>query len=191
MIQTLEQKNRKIIIILISVVTGMFAFATLLLPPLYDAFCNLTGLNGKVDLTAAEAPTTNQSTNTQSGVAMPHIDVILTTKTDKAIPWIFKPLNNGIRVTPGQSSHVEFSVTNPTKTGMSGRAIPSVSPAQATAYLRKIECFCFQEQYLAAGETKIMPLQFYFTDEIPDDIREVTLSYTLYEMEKEDGSSSN
>jgi len=185
-IQTLEQKNRKLILVLAGVVAGMFAFATLVMPPLYDAFCNLTGLNGKVELTAANIPASNQS-DAQSAL-LPQVDVIFTTKTDKAIPWIFKPLTGGIKVTPGKTSTVEFSVTNPTKNGMSGRAIPSVSPAQATAYLRKVECFCFQEQYLEAGETKVMPLQFYFTDEIPDDIKEVTLSYTLYEMEKEDGS---
>jgi len=191
---SLEYKNKRLIVILTSIAVGMFAFATLLLPPLYDVFCDLTGLNGKIDLSAPAVPAQSVAqVSTENGTnqaASRTLQVQLTTKTDRAIPWIFNSESNGVRMTPGESTLVSFQVTNPTKKAMSGRAIPSVTPAQATQYLRKIECFCFQEQHLAAGETRDMPLKFYFTEDIPENIKEVTLSYTLYAMETDNGSTN-
>lgn len=189
MTQTLEQKNRKLIVKLVLVVIGMFAFATLILPPLYDAFCDLTGLNGKVELKAADAPTAAKSSDL-AGTGET-VRAQFTTKVDKAIPWHFESKTKSIDVVPGEPVTLSFVATNLAKTGMSGRAVPSVTPAQATGYLRKMECFCFQEQYLEAGETKDMPLQFYFAEDIPEEIKEVTLSYTLYKMENQDGSATN
>ena len=189
MTQTLEQKNRKLIVKLVLVVIGMFAFATLALPPLYDAFCDLTGLNGKVELKAADAPSAAASGN--SAGSGETVRAQFTTKVDRAIPWHFESKTKSIDVVPGETVTLSFTATNLAKSGMSGRAVPSVTPAQATGYLRKMECFCFQEQYLEAGETKDMPLQFYFAEDIPEDIKEVTLSYTLYKMENQDGSAIN
>ena len=203
---TLQQKNTKLIWTLIAVVIGMFAFATLIMPPLYDAFCDWTGLNGKVELKSAAAPEVKSDNpylvstetaeaqaalaETTPAVAAREVRVQFIAKADRSIPWDFKPVNNGINVVPGKASNIQFEVTNLTKTGMTGRAVPSVTPAQATPYLRKMECFCFQEQHLEAGQTKLMPLQFYFTEELPEDIKEVTLSYTLYNMEKKNGSTN-
>ncbi len=208
MAQTLQHKNTRLIVVLSGVVLGMFAFATLIMPPLYQAFCDWTGLNGKVDLTASEAPsgaeenpylvssTTKESqkaldtTTTTETAAAHQVQVQLVAKADASIPWKFKPVERSLQVIAGKASNINFEVTNITKEDMTGRAVPSVSPAQATPYLRKIECFCFQEQHLKAGETKLMPLQFYFTEDLPKEIQEVTLSYTLYNKENSDVSTN-
>lgn len=184
MLQTLEQKNKKLVIKLVLIVVGMFVFATLLLPPLYDAFCDLTGLNGKVELRAASAPT-ESTASTPAGVPIRTVQTQFTTSVDKAIPWRFESQVNSVKATPGEKVNLAFEVTNNAKVGMYGRAVPSITPSHATGYVRKMECFCFQEQYLEAGETKEMPLQFYIADDIPEEIGEITLSYTLYKMEKE------
>lgn len=205
--QAIEHKNRRLIFKLIGVVIGMFAFAVFIMPPLYDAFCDLTGLNGKMELTRSEAPVVSKSqaasssddssasdqsaTVDETANAADTIKVQLTTKIDKSIPWTLEPEIKGLKVVRGKMSQVDFKAVNLANIGITGRAIPSVSPAQATAYLRKMECFCFQEQYLGPNESKIMPMQFYFTDDLPESIKEITLSYTVYNMEKEDGSSSD
>lgn len=187
--QTLDHKNRKLVLKLVLVVVGMFLFATFIMPPLYEAFCDITGLNGKVELKAAAAPEATDST--ASGATLDTVRTQFTTKVDRAIPWHFESKTKSLDVVPGKPVTLSFEVTNLAKIGMSGRAVPSVTPAQATGYLRKMECFCFQEQFLEAGETKEMPLQFYFAEDMPEEIQEVTLSYTLYKMENQDGSATN
>jgi cytochrome c oxidase assembly protein subunit 11 len=73
-------------------------------------------------------------------------------------------------------------VSNPRATAMVGQAIPSVAPNAAAAHLNKIECFCFEEQLLAAGETADMPIRFFVDPALPANISKVTLSYTLYDI---------
>ncbi|HAS23338.1 MAG TPA: cytochrome c oxidase assembly protein, partial [Idiomarina loihiensis] len=75
-----------------------------------------------------------------------------------------------------------FLAGNPTSSNMIAQAIPSVAPAEASLYLNKVECFCFNQQPLAAGAETEMPMQFYLDPDIPDHITTFTLSYTLYDM---------
>ena len=62
----------------------------------------------------------------------------------------------------------------------------NVSPEQAGKYFNKIECFCFTEQKLLAGQDVRMPVIYYVDPAILDDpaaknIEEITLSYTFTE----------
>ena len=73
-------------------------------------------------------------------------------------------------------------------TATTGRAVFNVSPDTAGQYFRKIECFCFTEQTLAAGETVQMPVTYFVDPAILDDpdarkIDEITLSYTFYPVD--------
>ncbi len=77
---------------------------------------------------------------------------------------------------------VNYRVFNPTDRTMIGQAVPSVSPGPAAAYLKKVECFCFNRQELRAGESKLMPLKFYVDPDLPDNINTITLSYSLCEI---------
>jgi cytochrome c oxidase assembly protein subunit 11 len=61
--------------------------------------------------------------------------------------------------------------------------VPSVSPGQAALYFNKMECFCFTQQHLTAGQQLLMPLQFYVDPALPEQFSTITLSYTLYEVE--------
>ena len=77
---------------------------------------------------------------------------------------------------------VEFEVTNPSMMKSSGQAIPSYAPLQAGAYLKKLECFCFEQQDLQAGETRLFPVAFIIDRDIPKDITNITMSYTFFEL---------
>ncbi|MFN2330746.1 MAG: cytochrome c oxidase assembly protein [Halomonas sp.] len=86
----------------------------------------------------------------------------------------------------GQSTEVGFTFQNASSEGTWGRAVPSVSPSNAAPHLRKMTCFCFEEQHLMAGERLELPLVFQLTRDLPPDINTVTLVYTLYPVTRDE-----
>ena len=157
-----------------------FAFA---LVPLYDVFCNLTGLNGKA---ASQA---------RAAVAMEidesrWVSVRFITQQGQGLPWTLEALDEQFRIHPGGQYSARFVFTNHADHPVRGRAVPSVSPAEGSLHLRKIMCFCFQEQVLQPGERVMMPVTYYVDPDIVDDpetdrVHTITLSYTFYEIEPE------
>ncbi len=159
---------------LVFTVIAMFGFGFALVP-LYDVFCDITGLNGK---TATEATTYKADHIDKSRL----ITVQFISRTAQGAAWQFKPEMNSIQVHPGEMKFVKFYAKNESGQHAIGQAIPSVSPGIAANYFQKIECFCFNQQPLKASEDVWMPLQFYVDPELPEDINELTLSYTLFDV---------
>lgn len=171
---TVADRNRRLLLKLGAVVVGMFGFAVFVMPPLYDAFCELTGLNGKVSGKAA-APTAQVDDSRR-------LTMQFLVDTDKALPWDFQYETPSVRVFPGQITKTMFFVKNRDSQAITGRAVPSISPAEAARYVKKTECFCFREQRLEAGEGKAMPMIFYVDPAIPRHITTVTLSYKFFKL---------
>jgi cytochrome c oxidase assembly protein subunit 11 len=167
-------KNKKVIKKLILLVFGMFGFGFALVP-LYDVFCDITGLNGKTSTTAAVYNV--EQIDTKRVVTVQFIS-----RTAQGIPWQFEPMIHEIKVHPGEMKLVKFYAKNESTRDIIGQAVPSVSPGLAAAYFQKIECFCFTQQPLKANEEVEMALQFYVDPELPEDISTLTLSYTLYDV---------
>lgn len=154
----------------------MFGFGFALVP-LYDVFCDLTGINGKTSTMAAtadKAVVDAKRTITIEFLARPNADM----------PWLFAPQTQKMTVHPGEIKLVYYEAQNPTAGTMTGQAVPSVSPGQAALYFNKMECFCFNQQVLTAGQKLLMPLQFYVDPALPEQFSTITLSYTLYDMTK-------
>jgi len=160
---------------LVTLVVLMFGFGFALVP-LYDVFCEITGLNGK---TAGQYQgELSSGDNIQSRqVTMQFI----VNKNDN-LPWEFKPNNIQMKVATGERKTTAYGVTNTYNTAVVAQAVPSVSPSAAAEYLHKIECFCFEQQPLEAGEHKNMPLTFVVDPELPEGIDKITLSYTLFDI---------
>ena len=179
---TSQTTNRQIISRLLILVIGMFGFGYALVP-LYDIFCDVTGLNGKtgdrVELTAAPAVDKNRLVKVQ-----------FVSSLNATMPWEFKPLIRSIEVHPGVPTTIQYVAKNITQKTITGQAVPSVSPGLAAAYFQKTECFCFTEQKLAAGEEKVMPVIFVVDSALPKDINELTLSYTFFIKPSESTSKS-
>lgn len=167
-----DANNSKTIRKLLFVVIAMFGFGFALVP-LYDTFCDLTGLNGKTDgeIYSGEALQVDNSRK---------IKVQFVTSLNESMPWEFKPLQSSVTVHPGEATKVMFSVRNLTDKDMIGQAIPSVAPGLAAAYFKKTECFCFTHQPLKAREEKEMPVIFIVDPSIDEDVHEITLSYTFF-----------
>ena len=168
-------KNNQVIKKLVMIVFGMFGFGFALVP-LYDVFCDITGLNGKTSTTAAAVYNVEQI-DTKRIVTVQFIS-----RTAQGIPWQFEPMVREIKVHPGEMKLVKFYAKNESTRDIIGQAVPSVSPGLAAAYFQKIECFCFTQQPLKANEEVEMALQFYVDPELPEDISTLTLSYTLYDV---------
>ena len=164
--------NKKLGFKMAWIVVGSLVFAFALVP-LYDVLCTMTGLNGKTD-TSASLLKNNKVDTTR------WVTVQFTSSVMPGLGWNFHPKQSSIKVRPGQVETVLFEAKNTTSQTVAGQAIPSVTPGQAATYLKKIECFCFKRQELKAGETKVMPLRFFVSNELPVDIKEMTLSYSFF-----------
>ena len=150
------------------------AFASV---PLYRIFCQVTGFGG-----------TTQRAEAAPGAIAGQIGVRFDANIVSTLPWKFEPEQETVRIRPGERTTIYYNSENYTARATTGRAIFNVSPAQAGQYFSKIECFCFTEQTLKAGEKVRMPVVFFVdpklrTDPATRDIDEITLSYTFYPVE--------
>lgn len=171
-----NQANRKLGLKMVWIVAGSLVFAFGLVP-LYDVLCTMTGLNGKTETSATDLSSNKVDTTRW-------VTVQFTSSVMPGLGWNFYPKQSSIKLRPGQVETVQFEAKNITSQAVAGQAIPSVTPGQAAAYLKKIECFCFQRQELQPGETKIMPLRFFVSSDLPEDVKEMTLSYSFFSAKK-------
>lgn len=170
----MANSNSALVTKLLLIVVGMFGFGFALVP-LYDVFCNVTGINGKTSDTAA-VYYDGQVDESRT------ITVEFITRTHTGMPWEFRAQTKKIKVHPGELNMVEFYVRNPATKDMVAQAIPSVTPGPAALYLNKTECFCFNSQPLAAGSESLMPMRFYVDPQLPEDIHFFTVQYTLFDV---------
>jgi len=160
---------------LIVLVIFMFGFGFMLVP-LYDVFCEITGLNGK---TAGQYEGEVVTDSSEKGR---QITMQFVVNKNNNLSWEFEPNQDEMTLAIGERKETTYRVTNTFKTAAIAQAVPSVSPSEAAEYLHKIECFCFEQQPLAAGEHKDMPLIFFIDTELPEHINKITLSYTLFDI---------
>ncbi len=150
----------------------MLAYASV---PLYRMFCKITGYGG----------------TTRESVAVPHeisnrtINIEFNTDIDPALNWEFYPGERSHKVRVGEQALTFFVAHNRENKPVTGRAVYNVVPFKAGSYFTKIQCFCFNEQTLAAGQKVDMPVSFFvdpaiLKDPEMDDVKTITLSYTFY-----------
>ena len=179
MTNDLENKNKKLrktLIILFLVAVGWFVFGYFIMPAMYNVFCKITGLNGKISGPSGYTDNTIDTTR--------WVTVEFVTTVNGGLPWAFYPERDTIRVHPGEITRVVFYAKNNSNKTMTVQAIPSVTPGQAAQYLRKTECFCFTTETFKAGEKEQMPVLFHLDTELPKDIHELSLSYTMYNADR-------
>ncbi|NTV10837.1 MAG: cytochrome c oxidase assembly protein [Zoogloea sp.] len=164
--------NRRLLIRLSLSALLMFGFGFLLVP-FYKAICEATGINRLV------APAALANTQVDPARTL----VVEFDANAFGLPWRFRPLLSSLKVHPGELSRVSFEITNNSPRPATVQAIPSYAPAQAGRYFLKLECFCFSAQRLAPGETRVMPVVFVVDPSLPRSLQQITLSYTVFEVE--------
>ncbi len=163
--------NRKLMRKLFVIAVCMFGFAYALVP-FYEVICKLTGSNNLLKADVVQ--------NTQ--VDKSRTVIIEFDANTHKLAWNFKPTQNSLTVHLGEIVQVTYEVRNTKDVPVSGQAIPSYGPALAGKYFRKLDCFCFTKQTLAANERKQMPVVFVVDPSLPKDVNVITLSYTFFEV---------
>lgn len=168
------RKHSKLITLLILLTVGMFAFGFALIP-MYNALCKVWGINGKTNATAITANSAQIDTSRE-------ITIEFLATNNGSLTWTFHPTVTKIRLHPGEMKKITYFARNNTNETMTVQAIPSVTPGLAAKYLKKTECFCFNQQTLAAKAEMDMPILFHLDPELPKDIKTITLAYTLFDV---------
>lgn len=156
------------------VAVAMFGFGYAMVP-LYDKFCEITGLGTRTagEFSSSEAP---------SGAVDPDRTVLVhfDANVNSGLPWDFVPTEKIMEVHPGELNETLYMARNRADAPVVAQAVPSVAPGQASLYFNKTECFCFTEQMLGPGESREMPVRFVVDPKLPKGIDMVTLSYIIY-----------
>ena len=167
------RRNRNVVVICLAVFFGMIgaAYASI---PLYRAFCQVTGFDGTVSRAKAAPKAV--------------IDKAVTVRFDANVhdlPWDFTAEQTAQEVRLGQTKLAFFKVVNNSDAPVTARAVFNVVPEQAGSYFKKLQCFCFSDQTIAAHQTVEMPVLYFVDPKYAQDFEtktktEITLSYTFY-----------
>lgn len=168
-----EHANRRMMARLSIFAVAMFGFGFALVP-FYEKICQVTGIN---DLIKPAAAVENTQIDKSRWVTM-EFD-----SNTHGMNWDFKPVQRSVKVHPGEMIQIEYDVRNNGARAIVGQAIPSYGPNYAGPFVKKLECFCFKQQPLQAGEAKRMPVQFVIDPALPADVNTITLSYTFFEVQ--------
>ena len=164
--------NRRMLVKLSVVALAMFGFGFALVP-FYEKICQAFGINSLI--TPDTAPASTQVDLTRS------VTIELDANTHD-LAWRFRPMVRHLTVHPGALVQIEYEIVNVRETPVTAQAIATYGPQRAGQYFRKLECFCFTQQTLAAGETRRMPVVFLIDPALPKDVNTITLSYTFFEV---------
>ena len=176
--QPRNSNNRRTALALFAVVGGMvgLSYASV---PLYQLFCQVTGYGGTTQVSDAGAKTVSAAVQGKT------VTIAFDANVARDLNWDFRPEQRRVTLHAGEQALAFYSAKNNDGKPVTGTASFNVTPYKAGIYFTKIECFCFTEQTLQAGQQVDMPVQFYvdpefFTDPNTKDVREIVLSYTFH-----------
>lgn len=168
-------RNARVVTPLIAVL-AMMGVLMYYAVPLYNMFCQVTGIGGTTQrATAAEATATSDQ----------KITLRFATQVQPDLPWEFEPVKRSVELTLGEPKTVFFRAKSNADEEIVGRASYNVTPLKVGRFINKIECFCFTQEKLGPGESVRMPVQVFvdpamMEDGTTDEVRTVTLSYHFF-----------
>jgi cytochrome c oxidase assembly protein subunit 11 len=151
---------------------SLLAYASV---PIYSLFCKVTGFGGTPKIGYLSS----------SKIGNRELLIKFDANVDSKLPWQFKPEQNEIKLITGQNVLVFYRAKNLSKEPIVGTAVYNITPEKVAKYFNKIQCFCFEEQLLKAGEEVSMPVTFFIDSELDNDpsvkdVKMITLSYSFY-----------
>lgn len=171
---TTPKAYRTTLVACIAVVFGMvgLAYASV---PLYRLFCQVTGFGG----------TPQRAYEASDTVTNRIVKVRLDANVAPGLSWKFAPEEPVMSVKVGETATGFFRITNLASEPVTGRATYNVEPALVGSYFNKLQCFCFEDLTLKAGESLDVPVVFFVDPEVAkqrelDSMTEITLSYTFF-----------
>lgn len=168
-----DRQNRSLARRLWLFAAGSFAFGFALVP-LYRVLCDVTGYGDRTKLAQA-------SDFAESAVTDRTVTVEFISAAPNYGEWEFRPEQGNLKVQPGKLYEAKFYAKNLRSAELTGQAVPSIAPLNATQYFHKTECFCFTPQHFAAEEGRDMTVRFILDPKLPQNIDRVTLAYSMYD----------
>ena len=153
--------------------------------PLYQMFCQVTGYGG----------TTQRVEQMSDTILDQTVKVRFDANVSGGLPWDFKPVQREVTVRIGETTIINYEAKNLSDRPTAGRATFNVSPDLTGSYFNKVQCFCFTDTTLAAGETMEMPVMFFVDPDIVKEkdlkgLKTITLSYTFFPLDKEPANAA-
>ncbi|KAL4910109.1 hypothetical protein BDW74DRAFT_144451 [Aspergillus multicolor] len=185
-----QKRNASTLYYTISIILGTVALAYGSVP-LYKMICQQTGWNGQPVLTHRAGGDGDTSSRVTPVTDSRRLRITFNGSVSDVLPWKFTPQQREVRVLPGETALAFYTATNKGPADIIGVATYSVTPGQVAPYFSKIQCFCFEEQKLNAGETVDMPVFFFIDPDFVNDpamrgIDTITLSYTFFKARYDD-----
>ena len=155
------------------VVVAMFGFSYALVP-IYDTFCEITGLNGK----------TNEVAYTGNDIKKDNrfVKVKFISNVANSAPIYFEPIVTEMTVQVGKPYNTHYVMKNNSAKQLHTTASPSVTPGKYAEHFKKIECFCFEQQTIKSGERVDLGIQFVIDNDLPSNVGDIVLSYTMFDI---------
>ncbi len=177
----LARRNSRLLAASLLVVAGMvgMSFAAV---PLYDLFCRVTGFGGTTQVAGTAPAPGGEAVLDQT------VDIRFLADTARGLTWDFQADALAETVRIGEPSMAYYSATNTGDQPVAGTAVYNVTPPRAGLYFYKMQCFCFEEQVIAPGETVQFPVWYYVDPAVVEDpqldgLAQISLSYTFYPSE--------
>ena len=168
-----SRTGKRLLTVAICMFVAGFAFI-----PLYRIVCEKIAPGGSAALNGKSEPYENVTVDTSR-----KLNVRMITNVNRGLPWEFRVDQTMTELHPGQKSQANFFARNYDKqTSVMGKAVYDINPPEAGKYFKKIECFCFNQQPLEAGESADLGLQFVVDQELPQQVKTITLAYTLFDI---------
>jgi len=180
----LVRKNQRLGFMVMGIVAGMLllSFASV---PLYNLFCRVTGFGGKP----------YQGTAASGEIVDRELTVRFNTDVNPNLDWKFEAEQTNLTLKIGQEALISYKATNQSTEPLAGTAIYNVLPPAAGKYFHKTQCFCFNYQLIAPGQSAHFPVVFYIDPALaqdPDlaDLKTITLSYTFFKADSNELESA-
>jgi cytochrome c oxidase assembly protein subunit 11 len=170
------KRHKKLVMWLTLCTVSMFGFGFALVP-IYNSMCQALGINGKPSMLVLNYDEKHALVDKNRTILVQFV-----ANQRASLSWKFYPEVQQVQVHPGEVAKLSFYAENETNHEMTVQAIPSVTPGIAAKYIKKTECFCFARQTLDGHEAMHMPLLFHLDPDLPESVRTITLSYTLFDV---------
>ena len=170
------KKDKKRTALVAGIVIVMMLGLSFASVPLYRMFCQKTGYGGA----------TKRAEVSTGKVLKDHLVTIrFDHNIDANLPWKFYAETPEVTLPLGEVKEIHYVAENLSDHTTTGSATFNVTPDVAGSFFNKIQCFCFEEQTLKAGEKAIFTVQFFVDPDILKDkdaaqIKTITLSYTFF-----------
>lgn len=168
------KSNKRLVYTVVAGVLFMFAFSFMLVP-IFTFVCKQAGINGKGVTTATKADKNMQVDRSRS------IRIDFASTLNGKFAFDFKPEQQSVTVHPGERKIIYYYAKNNTGRNIIVQAVPSITPADGARFFKKIECFCFTQQRFLKNEKAHMFVNFYIDPSVPKEVKELTLSYTMFD----------